>query len=187
METLFLPTDSFNSTIPFNKGVGVRMSFLRSSRNLFIIGMTCLLVVLAAYTLLALDNSGSVTSPVPSDFTVNGKTYTFTYVATDDAQRAAGLMNRRVTNTTTMLFAFPSMGTYQFWMYDTNTSLDMIWISATGSTGTVVYVYSNAQPCYSQSACPIYGSSILANYVIESKAGFAKANDIEVGTTVRFG
>jgi len=163
------------------------MSFLRSSQNLFIICMIGLLVVLAAYSILALDNSGSVTSPVPSDFTVNGKTYTFTYVATNDAQRAAGLMNRRVTNTTTMLFAFPSLGTYQFWMYDTNTSLDMIWIRATGDTGTVVYVYSDAQPCYSQSACPIYGPSLLANYVIESKAGFAKANGIEVGTTVQFG
>ena len=134
-----------------------------------------------------ISNSGSVTSPVPSTFAVNGKTYTFTYVATDDAQRAAGLMNKRVTNTTTMLFAFPSMGIYQFWMYDTNTSLDMIWISASGNTGTVVYVYQNAQPCYSQSTCPVYGPSLQANYVIESKAGFAKANGIEVGTAVQFG
>jgi len=163
------------------------MSFLRSARNLFIIGATVLLVVLAAYAFLTLQNSGSVTSPVPTNFTVNGKTYTFTYVATNDAQRAAGLMNRRVTNTTTMLFAFPSMGTYQFWMYDTNTSLDMIWISATGKTGTVVYVYSDAQPCYSQSSCQIYGTSLQANYVVEAKAGFASSNGIEAGTTIQFG
>lgn len=163
------------------------MSFLTSTRNLFIIGMTIILVVLATYALIALSNTGSVTSPVPSNFTVNGKTYVFTYTATNNAQRAAGLMNRRVTNTTTMLFAFPSLGTYQFWMYDTNTSLDMIWINAAGTTGTVVYVYSNAPPCFSQISCPTYGPSLPANYVIEAKAGFANANDIAVGTAIQFG
>ena len=166
------------------------MSFLRNPRNLIAIGLLALLVAIAAYA--TLDMSGSVTSPVPSNFTVNGKTYSFTYIATDDAQRAAGLMNKRVTNTTTMLFAFPAMGTYQFWMYDTNTSLDMIWINATGNTGRVVYVYAGAQPCYSLPIlCPNYPTSssvnYLANYVIETKAGFAQANGIEVGTQIQFG
>jgi uncharacterized membrane protein (UPF0127 family) len=160
------------------------MSFLRSYRNLAVMGLTALLLIIAAYAVL--DMSGSVTSPVPSTFTVNGKTYAFTYTATNSAQRAAGLMNKRVTNTTTMLFAFPSMGVYDFWMKDTNTNLDIIWIRATGGTGTVVYVYSGAQPCYSL-FCPNYGSSSLANYVIEAKAGFAEANGISVGTQIQFG
>ncbi|MGP8124903.1 MAG: DUF192 domain-containing protein [Nitrososphaerales archaeon] len=163
------------------------MSFLRNPRYLVIIGLTAVILVLAAYAVLELDNSGLVTSPVPSTFTANGRTYAFTYTAVDNAQREAGLMNRKVTNTTTMLFAFPSMGIYQFWMYDTNTSLDMIWINATGNTGRVVYVYPNAQPCYSQIFCPTFGPSSPANYVIEAKAGFALANGIEAGTLVQFG
>ena len=151
--------------------------------------MTAILLVVAAYAVFVLDNPGCVTSPVPSTFTVNGKTYAFTYTATCEAQREVGLMNKKVTNTTTMLFAFPSMDTYQFWMYDTNTSLDMIWISAAGNAGTVVYVYADAQPCYSliSISCPTYGPSSPANYVIEAKAGFAEANGIEVGTQIRFG
>jgi len=159
------------------------MSFLRNSQNLIAIGLLALLLAVAAYATLGM--SGSVTSPVPSKFTVNGKTYALTYVATDDAQRAAGLMDKRVTNTTTMLFVFPGMGTYGFWMSDTNTSLDMIWINTTGSTGLVVYVHEDALPC--TSSCPTYYPSSLANYVIEAKSGFAGANGIEIGTLIQFG
>jgi len=162
------------------------VSFLRNPRYLIIIGLTALILVIAVYAVLV-DTSGSVASPVPSTFTVNGRTYAFTYTATDNAQRAAGLMNRRVTNTTTMLFAFPSMGVYQFWMYDTNTSLDMIWINATGNTGRVVFVYAGAPPCNSQISCPTYGPSLPANYVIEARAGFAEANGMAVGTQIQFG
>jgi uncharacterized membrane protein (UPF0127 family) len=145
-------------------------------------GLIALLLAIAAYT--ALGTSGSVTSPVPSTFTVNGRIYAFTYTATDDAQRAAGLMNKQVTNMTTMLFVFPTMGTYGFWMSDTNTSLDMIWINTTGSTGRVVYVHADARPC--ASSCATYYPSSPANYVIEAKAGFAEANGIEVGTQIQF-
>ncbi|MGP8056487.1 MAG: DUF192 domain-containing protein [Nitrososphaerales archaeon] len=163
------------------------MSFLRNPRDLIAIGVLALLLAIAAYATLGM--SGSVTSPVPTEFTVDGRTYAFTYIATNNAQRAAGLMNRQVTNTTTMLFAFPAMGNYQFWMYDTNTSLDMIWINATGNTGRVVYVYADAQPC--SLSCPNYPTSssvdYKANYVIEAKAGFAAANGIEVGTQIQFG
>jgi len=167
-----------------------RLSSLRNPRNLVIIGLMSVILVLAVYAMLvdmSDSSSGSVTSPVPSTFTVNGKTYAFTYTATDDTQRAAGLMNKQVSNTTTMLFAFPSMGAYQFWMYDTNTSLDMIWISAAGNLGTVVYVFADAQPCYTQILCPDYGPSSPANYVIEAKAGFAEANGIVAGTQIQFG
>lgn len=163
------------------------MSFLRNPRSLIAVALIALLLAIAVYTMLG--TSGSVTSPVPSKFTANGKTYVFTYTATDNAERRAGLMNKQVTNATTMLFAFPAMGTYPFWMYDTNTSLDMIWINATGNTGRVVYVYADAQPCYS-SSCPNYPTSssayYVANYVIEAKAGFAAANGIEVGTQIQF-
>jgi uncharacterized membrane protein (UPF0127 family) len=158
------------------------MSFLRNPRNLIVIGLVALLLAIAAYTVFVA--SGSVTSPVPSTFTVNGKTYAFTYTATDDAHRAAGLMNKQVTNATTMLFVFPAMGTYGFWMSNTNTSLDMIWINATGSTGRVVSVHTDARPC--TSFCPTYYPSSPANYVIEAKAGFALANGIEVGTQIQF-
>jgi uncharacterized membrane protein (UPF0127 family) len=123
----------------------------------------------------------------PSSFTVNGKTFAITSAAVTDAQRQHGLMNTRVTNATIMLFVFPSFGDHPFWMYDTNTSLDMIWINATAGSGWVVYVVSDAQPCSEESACANYTPTQAANYVIEAKAGFSAANGISIGTTIQFG
>lgn len=151
------------------------------------VAVVAVLVAYSVYTLTALP--GTVTTPVPSTFTVNNRTYAFTYVATTEAERERGLMNTRVTNTTTMLFAFPYFSAWTFYMYDTNTSLDMIWINATGSSARVVYLVTAAQPCYDnpRSLCPLYTPNAEANYVIEVKAGFAASNGITVGTGIKFG
>ena len=141
---------------------------------------------LAAYEFMTVP--GNVTTPVPTSFTVNGRSFVFNYTAVTQAERESGLMNKKVTDSTTMLFVFPSPVIQSFWMYQTNTSLDMIWVNAAGNSGTVVYVAQNAQPCPSL-PCPDYpsdGQPPLANYVIEAKAGFATANGIAVGTAVRF-
>lgn len=148
------------------------------------VAIAAVIIVYTVYTLSSIP--GTVTTPVPSSFTVNGRTYAFTYIATTQAEREAGLMNKRINNATTMLFAFPSFGQWQFWMYDTNASLDMIWVSATGESGTVVYLVTGAQPCYDSSTCTVYSATTSANYVIEAKAGFAAANGIQLGTAIQF-
>lgn len=143
-------------------------------------------VVLVGYTLyMGTAVPGPVNTQVPTSFSVNGRTYTFTYIATIQAEREAGLMNKKVTNATTMLFAFPSFGKWSFWMYDTNTSLDMIWVN--GTSGQVVYVVHGAQPCYDSGACAVYTPTASANYVIEAEAGFSETNGISVGTTIQLG
>jgi uncharacterized membrane protein (UPF0127 family) len=147
------------------------------------IALTAVLVGYTLYTVTAVP--GTITSTVPASFSVNGRTYVFTYIATTQAEREAGLMNRKVTSTTTMLFAFPSFGVWRFWMYDTNASLDMVWVN--GTSGRVVYIVNSAQPCYASSACAIYFPTTPANYVIEAKAGFIEANGIAIGTVIRFG
>lgn len=157
---------------------------LRSPRVLFAIFLVGVAAVYAAYA--AFGSPAPVTMPVPSVFSVNGKSFAITYTATNSAEREAGLMNKQVTNTTFMLFVFRSAGTYGFWMYNTNTSLDMIWINASGGSGQVVYVHADAQPCYNSLTCPTFASASAANYVIEAKAGFAEANGILVGTTIEF-
>lgn len=157
------------------------------SGRIIAIAMIIVAGLLVAYTVyVSVSVPGAVTTQVPSGFTVNGRTYTFTYLATTQAERQAGLMNREVTNTTTELFAFPSFGEWQFWMYDTNTSLDMIWVNATGTLGRVVYIVTSAQPCYNSGACAVYTPTAPANYVIEARAGFVTANGILIGTQIQF-
>ena len=148
------------------------------------VAVIILVSVLVVYTVYEQASvPGCVTSSVPTSFTVNGRSYTFTYVAACAAQREAGLMNKKVTNMTTMLFAFPYFGTWSFWMKDTNTSLDMIWINATGHTGRVVSLALGTQPYSTADDTP----TAPANYVIEARAGFAASNGITIGTKIYFG
>ena len=163
------------------------LSDLPSSERIVIIAVVAVVAVLVVYAVYDLTSvPGTVTTSVPTSFNVNGRTYAFTYIATTQPEREIGLMNKRVTNTTTMLFAFPYSGQWQFWMYDTNTSLDMIWVDANGSAGRVVYVVTAAQPCYDSGSCKIYAPPASANFVIEAKTGFASANGIQYGTTIQF-
>lgn len=144
-------------------------------------------VVGAAYYIYTASQApGPVTRALPTSFTVNGRTYEFNYTATNSTEWEKGLMNTKVTDSTTMLFAFPYSAQWRFWMYDTNTSLDMIWINATGSSGRVVYLVTSAQPCYVSASCTVYTPTSAANYVIEARAGFVAKNGVSVGTTVAF-
>lgn len=163
-------------------------SSLTPKARTFSAAVLVIVVAFAAYFVyVSLQPPGSVTSGVPSSFTVNGKTFVFTYVATTQQEREQGLMNTKVTNQTTMLFVFPSSGRWSFWMYDTNTSLDMIWVNAAGNSGKVAYLVASAPPCYNSNLCTNYTPTQPANYVIEAKAGFAAYYGISVGTTVHFG
>ncbi len=148
-----------------------------------------ILLVLAAYAVYESTGAvGPVTTNVPTSFTANGRTFVFNYTAVTEAERESGLMGKKVTNATTMLFAFPTPVRQPFWMYQTNTSLDMIWVNAVGNSGTVEYVQAGAQPCPSL-PCPDYpssGQAPLANYVIEAKVGFAQALGIVAGTHLQF-
>ena len=146
------------------------------------------LMVFAAYEVYVLEaQPGPFTGQVPTVFTVNGKTYAFSYAATTPAEWASGLMNRKITGNTTMLFAFSSSRIWDFWMYDTNASLDIIWLSATGNSSKVVNLVTPAPPCFDMSSCARYHPSSPANFAIEAKAGFAAANGIAVGTIVELG
>ena len=156
-----------------------------SLRAVLCVAVALAILSYAAYSLATAPGTASLPNP-PSDFTVNGRTYGITYIAVDQGSREAGLMNRRIANTTTMLFVFPSFGTYSFWMSGVNSSLDMIWLNATGEAGTVVYVVRSAPGCSSSISCPVYQSPSPANWVIEAKGGFSEANGIGIGTTIRF-
>ena len=144
-----------------------------------------MVVSAGVYVLFASPGQANLNS-VPSHFVVGGRTFDITYVATNESAWKSGLMNRKITNTTTMLFVFPRSDIYPFWMYDTNSSLDMIWVNATGNAGRVVFLVTGAPSCYLPVGCPVYTPSAVANYVIEAKAGFARANGVVIGTLIQF-
>lgn len=161
------------------------MNLPTSPRAFLSIVIVLLLSLATGYYLFSVPGDAHV-SPLPSSFIVNGKTFQITYVATTQSERQAGLMNRKITDTTTMLFVFPKPSNYPFWMYDTNSSLDIIWINATGTAGVVVYLVAGAQSCYLPVGCPNYYPAAPANYVIEAKAGFARLNGIAIGMIIEF-
>jgi uncharacterized membrane protein (UPF0127 family) len=150
------------------------------------LAVALLAAALALTVYFQTTNSDSVTTPLPTSFTANGRTFSITYTASTESEREHGLMNTKITNTTVMLFAWPKAGTYSFWMYQTNSSLDIIWVNATGSTGKVVYEALGAPPCYNSASCAVYTPTSPANYVFEAKAGFAEANGLQMGTVLNF-
>lgn len=144
------------------------------------------IVTAGAFYYLAIQNLN-----LPKAFMINNKTYTITAYAITPAQREKGLMNVTVTNTTFMLFYFDQPSVYPFWMKDTYTQLDMMWVNASAGTGIGTVVYAiNATPCinYSknQTGCIVYVPTSNANYVIETKAGFIEQNNVHIGTQIKF-
>jgi uncharacterized membrane protein (UPF0127 family) len=122
-------------------------------------------------------------------FQADGKSFRIDMVAADQQSWEKGLMNATITNATMMVFVFPVSGIYPFWMENTYSNLDMIWLNVSGSTGKVVYLVQNATSCVGKTLgwCEnsTYTPTADADYVIEAKAGFARANNITVGTAVR--
>ena len=162
------------------------MNFRPSSRAILSIAIIVIVIAAAVYVIIGSPTRANLQS-VPSRFTLNGRTFEITYVATNETEWEAGLMNKKVTNSTTMLFVFPSLAVYPFWMYHVNSSLDIIWLNVGGDLGRVVYLVTDVPGCTGLSfVCPNYTPSSAANYVIEAKGGFAASNGVGVGTTVQF-
>ncbi len=121
----------------------------------------------------------------PVSFTVGNRTFDFSAYAWTTSEAEKGLMNATVTNSTFMLFYLGTPAEYDFWMKDTYSYLDIMWVNASVSgVGSIVYIV-NATPCvyYSkdQSSCIIYVPPSNANYVIESASGFAANNNVTQG------
>ena len=158
--------------------------------RLLMMAIVAVPLLLLAANIVLLDSAPIASSNGThySSFTVGGRTFPLTYVATNESALAKGLMNTKVADDTTELFVFPSPGHYPFWMFDVNSSLDMMWIStAPGSNvGRVVYLALDVPPCHEAVLCATYEPTSSADLVLEAKGGFAQANGVEVGTTFVF-
>ncbi len=158
--------------------------------RLLILVVVLVPLLLIAASVLIYDSTPIASSPNVhyTSFSVDGKTFKLTYLATNQTALQKGLMGVDVTNSTTELFVFPNPGYYSFWMYGVNSSLDIMWVNTTPGTdtGSFVYLALDSPPCHVSVICASYEPNARANYVIEAKGGFAAANDIKVGTPVTF-
>jgi uncharacterized membrane protein (UPF0127 family) len=156
----------------------------RSSKELvrFVVVLFIVVAIAIIASVFFLDRS--FRSDDYTMFYVNGKGFSITYIAANETQWLHGLMNTTITNSTTMLFKFDALGDYPFWMYDTYSNLDMIWVNYGSTNGTIVYIERDATSCFVASECAIYDPKVDANYVIEAKAGFVERGNISVGDSV---
>lgn len=141
------------------------------------------MIVLFIVLLLTARNHGP---QIYKSVTINSDTFNITALELNQTQWEHGLMNTTVTNSTLMLFEFNQTADWPFWMYDTYTNLDMIWInySYLKGSGSVVYIAKNATSCFVASKCVVYDPETLANFVVEARAGFVSRNNISVGDRV---
>jgi uncharacterized membrane protein (UPF0127 family) len=97
--------------------------------------------------------------------------------ALSEASREKGLGGRLdIPDDYGMLFVFPKDGFYGFWMKDTLVPLDMFWLDAQGH---VVSIAPDVQP---DSYPHVFYPSSPARYVLETRAGFAHAHSVGIGT-----
>jgi len=100
-------------------------------------------------------------------------------IADDDAERERGLMFRPpLPDDRGMLFQFPSAAERGFWMKDTPSSLDILYIDP---AGRIISITSHTTP-FSQAVIPSNGA---ANGVLELRAGRAGEIGAEPGDLIR--
>jgi uncharacterized membrane protein (UPF0127 family) len=83
-----------------------------------------------------------------------------------------------------LLFYHDKPGHYSYWMYQVRIPLDIIWLDG---QKRIVQVVHQAPPCPGpQEKCPVYGGSFESKYVLEVRAGVAKANGLRLGVQLEF-
>ncbi|MGV8168671.1 MAG: DUF192 domain-containing protein [Candidatus Nanoarchaeia archaeon] len=140
--------------------------------------MLCFLTIILV---LSLFQTGCIIKEKASRVCFEQKCFFVEKVSTPET-REIGLMYRTsLDEDKGMLFVFENESIYPFWMKNTLIPLDIIWID---SSGKIVYVYSNAQPCGEGSCPPIYPNS-SAKYVLEINAGLAEKYNLNENQNIR--
>jgi uncharacterized membrane protein (UPF0127 family) len=143
-----------------------------------------LLAGLAALMLTACAQSGPVDStgrPLEELIfvTSTGEHKFMVEIADEEPERQRGMMFRPpLEDDRGMLFQFPDVADRSFWMHNTPSSLDIIYV---GQDGKIVSIAANAQP-YSDTSLPSNGP---ATGVVEIRGGRAAEIGARAGDTVR--
>jgi len=101
-------------------------------------------------------------------------------VAKTAEQRAIGLMGvRDLQDNQGMLFVYQEQGFYQFWMKNTPTPLDILFLSPEKK---IVFIAKNTTP-FSEA---VIDPGVPSQFVLEVKAGFADRHHVVIGDQIEF-
>lgn len=99
-------------------------------------------------------------------------------IADTPQSRAIGLMGRTgLDDSVGMLFVHDTDGIKSFWMRNTPTPLDIVFVSA---RGRVVHIAADTQPM----SDTVYSSQYPCRYVVEVRAGFCARHGVVEGTQI---
>lgn len=101
-------------------------------------------------------------------------------IADTPDKRAKGLMFRSsMAPDQGMLFRFPKLGHWTFWMKNTKISLDIIWMD---KLGRIIHIEAQAPICTrTDDGCPRYYAHQKSWQVLEIKAGMAEKLGLDIG------
>ncbi|WP_427792138.1 DUF192 domain-containing protein [Brevundimonas diminuta] len=150
----------------------------RTRRTLLALMLPTLAVMAACVQKAPLDAAGRPLEPL-SVITASGEHSFMVEIADDDASRQRGLMFRPpLPDDRGMLFQFPAATEQSFWMRNTPSSLDILYIDP---QGRIVSIARHATP-YSEAPIPSNGA---ANGVLELRAGRADEIGARPGDQVK--
>lgn len=150
-----------------------------STRRLFLAGLlSAVSLTTACAQNVPLDAHGRALEPL-SVVTASGEHSFMVEIADDEAKRQRGLMYREpLADDRGMLFQFPRATEQSFWMKNTPSPLDIIYINP---QGRIVSIARHTTP-YSTAPVPSYGA---ANGVLELRAGRADEIGAKPGDEVK--
>ena len=82
-----------------------------------------------------------------------------------------------------MLFVFNELDRHSFWMKDMQFPIDIFWIQG---DRIVDIRYSVPPPADENTPLTVYYPQEAANFVLETNAGFAEKESIQIGDTIEF-
>ncbi len=140
----------------------------------FLLTFLTLFLIFVGFFLFFKKNGGN------TEIVLNGKTF-FVEIADTNALRERGLSGHApLLDNQGMLFVFPKLGEYGFWMKDMTFSLDIMWMD---SNFKIVHIEKEIS---SDSYPKIFYSKAESQYVLEISAGEADLLKIKIGDIAIF-